>query len=240
MTASRTEIADYVRARREAAGLTRAELARRAGVSEALIQKIEQGTRQPTPVALGALFTALDVPVQAREHAATLLQPELLSFGTDFTPPEPYELEFLRGLPHPACFQMMPTVDLVAANDAYLRAFPGLEPGDVILEWMMLDPRAREVIEDWEREAHFMVFGFRFMAAPIHSPERIAAIIERCSAAPEWERFWSTEVSPADIERRPIRVRSPETGEWVSMHVQLFKFELPQRPWWIYSLVPVG
>ncbi|MEU1431022.1 hypothetical protein ABZ412_28525 [Nocardia sp. NPDC005746] len=54
------------------------------------------------------------------------------------------------------------------------------------------------------------------------------------------ERFWSTEVAPADTERRPIRVRSPETGEWVSMHVQLFEFELPQRPWWIYSLVPVG
>ncbi|WP_433666647.1 hypothetical protein ACQP06_23480 [Nocardia sp. CA-136227] len=65
----------------------------------------------------------------------------------------------------------------------------------------------------------------------------------RASAVPhpEWVRLWSTEVSsPADMERRPIRVRSSETGEWVSMHVQLFKFELPQRPWWIYSPVPVG
>ncbi|MGW5113052.1 MmyB family transcriptional regulator [Nocardia sp. NPDC004123] len=240
MTAARSEIADYLRSRREAAGLTRAELSRRAGVSEALIQKIEQGTRQPTAVALGALFTALQVPAQVRDHVATLLQPELASFGTEITPPEPYELDFLRAMPHPACFQTMPAVDLVAANDAYLLAFPGLEPGDVIVEWMLLDPRAREVIDDWEREAHFMVYGFRYMASATHSPERLAAIVDRCRAAPEWDRFWSTEVPPDKVARRPVRVRSPETGEWVSYRMQIFKFELPQRPWWIYSLVPAN
>ncbi|MGW4244834.1 MmyB family transcriptional regulator [Nocardia sp. NPDC004722] len=232
----------YLRERRESAGLTRVELSRKAGISEGLIQKIEQGTRQPTAVALGALFQALDVPTVFREHAATLLQPELASFGGEITPPQPYELEFQRGLPHPACYQTMPAVDLVAANDAYLRAFPGLEVGDVIIEWMMLDPRAREVMADWERDAHFMVYGFRYMAPAIHSPERIAAIIERCSAAPEWEQFWSTEVPPiaTDLERRPTRVHEPETGELVNYHIQVFKFEMPQRPWWIYSLVPVN
>ncbi|MFE3196062.1 helix-turn-helix domain-containing protein [Nocardia sp. NPDC059240] len=239
MTASRMEIADFVRTRREAAGLTRAELARKADVSEALIQKIEQGTRRPTAVALGALFSALGVPAQVREHVATLLQPELSTFGTQDTPPEPYELDFLDAIPYPACYQTMPSVELVAANDAYLRAFPGLAPGDVLLEWMLFDPRAREVIEDWEREIHLMVFGFRYMAPAVHPPERIQAIIDRCSAAPEWDRFWSTEVHPDNIPRRPIRVRSPDTGDWIAYHMQLFKFELPQRPWWIYSLVPV-
>ncbi|MEC3919812.1 helix-turn-helix domain-containing protein [Nocardia sp. CDC160] len=233
-------IADYLRVRREAAGLTRSELSRRAGVSEALIQKIEQGTRQPTSNALGALFTALDVPVQVREHAATLLQPELASFGTEITPPEPYELDFLRGLPHPACYQTMPAVDLVAANDAYLRAFPGLEPGDVILEWMLLDPRAREVMADWERDAHLMVYGFRYLAPAIHAPEKVRAIIERCSAAPEWNRFWNTDIPSDEIEGRRTRVHSPDTGELVTYHIQVFKFELPQRPWWIYSLVPAN
>ncbi|GAB0101569.1 hypothetical protein JMUB6875_05330 [Nocardia sp. JMUB6875] len=235
-----SEIADYLRGRREAAGLTRAELSKRAGVSEALIQKIEQGTRPPTATALGALFTALEVPVQVREHAATLLQPELASFGTEITPPEPYELDFLRSLPYPACYQTMPAVDLVAANDAYLKAFPGLEPGGVILEWMMLDPRAREVMADWESDAHLMAYGFRYLASAIHSPEKIQAIIARCSAAPEWDRFWNTEVAADTIQRRVTRVLSPDTGELISYHIQVFKFELPQRPWWIYSLVPVN
>lgn len=239
MIASRSEIADYLRGRREAAGLTRSELAQRAGVSEALIQKIEQGTRQPTATALGALFDALQVPPQVREYAATKLQPELATFGTEISPPEPYELDFLESIPYPACYQTMPAVDLVAANQAYLRAFPGLEPGGNIIEWMLLDPRAREVIYDWEREAHFMVYGFRYMGAAIHSPERIAAIAQRCGAAPEWDRFWSTEVAPETIAGRCTRVRSPETGEWESLHIQVFKFEVPQRPWWIYSLVPV-
>ncbi|WP_458688938.1 hypothetical protein [Nocardia tengchongensis] len=102
---------------------------------------------------------------------------------------------------------------------------------------MMLDPRVREVIDNREREAHFMVYGFRYMAPAIRSPEKIAAIVDRCSAAAEWDRFWSTEVGPGDIERHPVRVLSPDTGDWVSCHIQVFKFELPQRPWWIYSLV---
>ncbi|MFE3756507.1 hypothetical protein ACFXO9_19585 [Nocardia tengchongensis] len=41
----------------------------------------------------------------------------------------------------------------------------------------------------WERSAHFMVYGFRYMAPAIHSPEKVAAIVDRCSAAPEWDRF---------------------------------------------------
>ncbi|MEV0466156.1 hypothetical protein AB0I30_34210 [Nocardia tengchongensis] len=90
----------------------------------------------------------------------------------------------------------------------------------------------------WEREAHFMVYGFRYMAPAIHSLEKVAAIVDRCSAAPEWDRFWSTEVGPGAIERRPVRVCRPAPDDWVSYHIQAFKFELPQRHWWIYSLVP--
>ncbi|MFE3729550.1 hypothetical protein [Nocardia sp. NPDC059154] len=101
-------------------------------------------------------------------------------------------------------------------------------------------PRSCRVIDDWEHEAHFMVYGFRYTASATHAPERLAAIVDRFSAAPEWDRFWSTEVPPEKVARRPVRVRSPETGEWVSYRMQIFKFELPQRPWWIYSLVPAN
>ncbi|MBL1078030.1 helix-turn-helix domain-containing protein [Nocardia sp. 2] len=238
MTA-RSGIAGYLRERRTATGLTRAELAKRAGVSEALIQKIEQGTRTPTSTALGALFEALEVPVQFREHAATILQSELTKLGSEWGAPEPAELDFLNGLAHPACYQAMPEMDVIAANEAYVRAFPGLEPGTNIMVWMLTDPAARVAIGDWEREAHLQVRGFRHMAPGLVAPERIEEISRLCSASPDWDRLWSTDIPPADIPRRPMRVRDPDSGEWVAMHIQMFRFEVPRRPWWMYALVPI-
>ncbi|WP_067548358.1 helix-turn-helix domain-containing protein [Nocardia crassostreae] len=238
MAEARSSIAGYLRERREAAGLTRAELARKAGVSEALIQKLEQGTRPPTSATLGALFEALDVPAQFREYAASVMQPELTALGFDDEAPSPAELAFLNSLPYPACYQTLPSVDLIAANEAYLRAFPGLAPGGNIIEWMLLNPNAKYVLEDWEGQTHFMVFAFRHMAPGVVAPERMAEVIEVCGRSPDWERFWSTEIAPADIPRRPIRVRSAETGERTTMHIHLFRVELPRRPWSMYTLVP--
>ncbi|QVI18616.1 hypothetical protein KHQ06_18725 [Nocardia tengchongensis] len=76
------------------------------------------------------------------------------------------------------------------------------------------------------------------MAPAIHSPEKIAAIVDWYSAAPKWDRFWSNEVGPGDSERRPVRVLSPDTGDWVNYRIQVFKSEWPQRTWWIYSPAP--
>lgn len=232
-------IAGYLREAREAAGLTRAELAKRAGVSEALIQKLEQGTRPPTATALGALFEALDVPVQYRDHAAKVLQPELTRLVNNEGTPDPAELAFLESLPYPACYQTMPTMDVVAANKAYRQAFPGLDPGTNVMAWMMLDPRAKESIEDWEREAHLIVYAFRHTAPGLIPAEQIEQITRLFSEqSPDWDRLWSADIRPADLPRRPIGVRSPETGEWITMSIHLFRFEMPRRHWCMYSLVP--
>ncbi|MCU1640042.1 MAG: helix-turn-helix transcriptional regulator [Nocardia sp.] len=238
MVEAHSAIAGVVRVRREALGLSRAELARRAGVSEAVIQKVEQGTRQPTPTALAALFEALDVPMQYRDHAANVLQPELTDIPYDGEIPDQDELDFLNSLPYPACYQTVPGLDLIAANDAYLQTFPGLTPGVNIIAWMLLDPIARHVMGDWERETHLMVWAFRHMAPGITTPEHIERITGLCRDAPDWQRLWSTDIPPAEIGLRPTRVRSPETGEFTHMQIQLFGCELPRRPWWMYALVP--
>ncbi|MBF6134679.1 helix-turn-helix transcriptional regulator [Nocardia otitidiscaviarum] len=236
----REAIAGYLRERRAAAGLTRAELARRAGISEGLIQKLEQGTRPPTSTALGALFDALDVPINYREYAANVLQPELTAISATTQAPSRAELDFLESIPYPACYQTVPALDLIAGNAAYRRAFPGLEePGTNIMAWMLLHPVAREVIADWEREVHLMVHSFRHMAHGVTAPERIAEITELCARSPDWQRLWNTDIPPADIPRRPVRIRSVEGGDWTPMYVQLLRCELPRRDWWVYSMVPL-
>lgn len=239
MDEAQAAIGGFLRERREVLGLTRAELARKANVSEALIQKLEQGTRPPTSTALGALFEALDVPPVYREYAAIVLQPELTSVESNGLEPTRVELDFLDGLPYPACYQTAPAMDLIAANAAYLQAFPGLAAGANIIEWMLLDPRARLVVEDWEREAHLMVQSFRHMAPGITAPDRIDEITRRCRQSPDWQRLWSTDIQPGELEWRPVRIRPIDGGEWTSMHVHLMRCELPRREWYVYSMVPI-
>jgi transcriptional regulator with XRE-family HTH domain len=53
---------------REKAGLTQAELARRVGVSVALVNMIESGDRNATPAMLLRLAAALNCPVVVLER----------------------------------------------------------------------------------------------------------------------------------------------------------------------------
>ncbi|WP_067813380.1 helix-turn-helix domain-containing protein [Nocardia inohanensis] len=239
MDESYLAIAGYLRERRNSMRLTRAELARKAGVSEGLIQKLEQGTRPPTPTALAALFQALEVPLMYREYAATVLQPQLTTITTAIPEPTRAELNFLESFPHPACFQTAPAMDLVATNAAYRRAFPGLVRGANIIEWFLRDPRAPLAFESWEREAHRMIQAFRHMGPGLIAPERIEEIIAKCAGSPHWERLWSTDIDPAEMDWRPLRIRAADGGgEWQNMHVHLLRCELPRRDWYMYSMVP--
>lgn len=232
-------IAGYLRERREAAHLSRTELARRAGVSAGLLQKLEQGTRPPTSATLGALFDVLSVPSVYRDYAAMVMLPEMTPVA-DAGRPSPAELEFLHSLPHPACYYFAPAMDLIAANAAYTHAFPGQGPGTNIIAWALLDPRARVVLEDWEREAHFMVQAFRHMAPGITPTERIEDIKRICAVSPDWHRFWATEIPPAEYTPRPVRIRPLDRPDWTPMHVQVLRCEQPRRGWRLYSMVPIA
>lgn len=61
----RTRIADAIRREREAAGITPAELARRAGVSKATVSQLEAGATNPTVETLWAIGGALGIPFSA-------------------------------------------------------------------------------------------------------------------------------------------------------------------------------
>ncbi|WP_067707368.1 helix-turn-helix domain-containing protein [Nocardia yamanashiensis] len=239
MDESHLAIAGYLRERRNTLRLTRAELARKAGVSEGLIQKLEQGRRPPTTTALAALFQALDVPLMYREYAAMVLQPELTTLTGGIPEPTRAELNFLESFPHPACFQTAPGFDLVATNAAYRRAFPGLRRGANILEWFLLSPHARSVFASWERETHRMVQAFRHMGPGQIAPERIEEIIAACAPAPDWQRFWATDIDPAEMDWRPLRIRPADgDGAWIDMQPHLLRCEMPRREWYMYSMVP--
>ncbi|MGW4369429.1 helix-turn-helix domain-containing protein [Nocardia takedensis] len=233
-------IARYIRERREAANMTRAALAKAAAVSPALIQKIEQGSRTPTQDALASLFDALEVPPTMRDHIISLTLPARLNaeIGREADLVLPADLAVLHSLPHPACFQSQPTFDVLAANAAFTRFFPGCEPGVNLIEWMMLHPAARESLPQWRRQTHLLVYTLRIMGPGLVPPDRIAAIVARCQDAPDWAELWGTEVAPQDIPRPTVLVNDPETGRTREMHAASLKFDFPRRHWWMYTLIP--
>ncbi|MET8654498.1 helix-turn-helix domain-containing protein [Nocardia aurea] len=233
-------IADYLRERREAAGLTRANLSRRAGLSVGLIQKIEQGSRPATLDALAPLFEVLEVPPPMRDHIIGLSLPPRMnsSLSSDADAVNPADLAVLNGFTYPACFQSQPTFDMLAVNQAWTRWFPGLEPGVNIIEWSMLDPTARRILPQWRRQTHLLVYVLRMMGPGLVPDERIEQIARACAAAPEWEELWSTEVAPQDIPRPTILINDPDTGRIREMYTSSLKFDFPRRHWWMYTLAP--
>ncbi|WP_084472814.1 helix-turn-helix domain-containing protein [Nocardia alba] len=235
-------IARYLRERRESAGLTRAALSTVAGISPGLIQKIEQGTRTPTLEALTALFDALEVPDLFRDHLVALS----LSDRYDSSAPEPtFEVPavdrvLLDAIAHPASLQDYSTFDILAANAAWIRFFPGLVPGTTLLEWMLLDPRARTAMIDWHLQVHLIVYGFRVMSPGVVPQKRIDELIAACSRAPEWDEFWTTEpIAPTHLDLPVQRIREPDTGTVLTMVMHALEPMIPRRDWALVAFCPV-
>ncbi|MET9024913.1 helix-turn-helix domain-containing protein [Nocardia sp. NPDC004168] len=241
MTRNATGIGAYLRERRLAAGLTPAHLAERAELTEAVLDQIETGAVAPNQPLLQQLFDALEVPIWYRKHIVVLSLPNFFTdaYGPGPDVPTPDDQADLHSFPDPACYQRMPTQDLVAANSAYERAFPGALPRGNVLEWMFLDAAARRVMVDWAVEAHLLVDAFRILS-PLAPRERVEEIAERCRRSPDWDRMWTTEVRPADLPRRRLQVRDPASRRVRSMSMRVYSPELPERPWWLYRLVTIG
>ncbi|WP_245560224.1 helix-turn-helix domain-containing protein [Nocardia asiatica] len=240
MTRNATGIGAYLRERRLAAGLTAAHLAQRADLTEAILEQVESGAVAPNHTLLQQLFDALEVPIWYRRHIVVLTTPSFrdAAYGPGPSTPTPDDLADLHSLPDPACFQRMPTQDLVEANSAYERVFPGAVARANVLEWMFLDAAARRVMVDWAVEAHLLVDAFRILS-PLAPRERVEQIAERCRRSPDWDRMWTTEVRAADIPRGRLQVRDLATRRVRSMSMRVYSPELPERPWWLYRLVTV-
>jgi transcriptional regulator with XRE-family HTH domain len=241
VTRNATGIGAYLRERRLAAGLPPTHLAQRAGLTEAVLEQVETGLVAPDHALLQQLFDALEVPVWYRKHIVVLTLPSFFTaaYGPGPDAPTPDDRADLHSLPDPACFQRMPTQDLVEANSAYERAFPGAVARGNVLEWMFLDAAARRVMVEWAVEAHLLVDAFRILS-PLAPRERVEQIAERCRRSPDWDRMWTTEVRAADIPRRSLQVRDLATRRIRSMSMRVYSPELPERPWWLYRLVSVG
>ncbi|WP_369023048.1 helix-turn-helix domain-containing protein [Nocardia cyriacigeorgica] len=240
MIEQRYTIGEYVRERRHSVGMSCAEMAVRARIPRVVAEEVESGAREPSSETLTHLFDALQVPVWFRGHISSLTRPDFLPSGIGPIPdtPTPDDLADLQSLTHPACFQVFPTFDIVAANSAYQRWFPGVEAGTNALEWMFLDPAAKAVLPEWSAEARLLVNAFRVLSPGLADDKRIAEIADRCGRAPEWERMWTAPLRPDELHRDRVLVRDPVTRRTRGLIARIYAPEFPLRPWMLYRLVP--
>ncbi|WP_433681304.1 helix-turn-helix domain-containing protein [Nocardia sp. CA-119907] len=226
-------LAEFVRARRlrptaaNPGGLSRQQLAEAIHSSVGYLAKIEQGGAfNPSPSVLDALAQVFGLDPDERVHLYHLAQQRF----TDAGPPQPgpavrRTLDALT--PHLAA-ALDDGWHVIDCNAAFDAAFPGLQPNGNVLRWMFTDPRARLVIEEWEREADLMVGRFRGYAGRAGERADVQLLLRELGTQPDFHRLWNT--GRVYIGRRDptIRLRNRKTGKPFEIHVQRFRTTVPE------------
>ncbi|RDI43259.1 helix-turn-helix domain-containing protein [Nocardia mexicana] len=220
-------LAEFVRGRRalptESApsGMSRQHLATAIHSSVGYIAKIEQGdARSPSAGVLDALSNVFGLDHDERAHLFRLAgqsvpNPETATEPTVLQP----TLDALA--PHPAA-----AVDhcgnILAANDAFDRAFPEARASGNTVHWLFTNPFARLVVEEWEREASLAVAQLRHYAADIRDPEPLRRLIDGLSSRPDFRRLWTAERVAARRPNPTMRLRDARTGTVYTIRIEEF------------------
>lgn len=106
-----------------------------------------------------------------------------------------------------------PQLYIVSNNDEYRRTFPGITVGSNLLEWIVLNPLARDVMVEWDLETRLLGNSMRQSARDPRNNEA-RTIIRKClEESPEFASIWND----ADVSTqrpRPYQLlRNLDSGE---------------------------
>lgn len=203
--------------RRRTPGLRREELALLAGMSATWYTYLEQGRDiRASDQVLDALARALCLDAHERGHLFRLAghAPAAEEPGPDPLDPEVAAVPLLLQ-PHPA-YVIDGTYDVLSHNPATERVFPGLvtaagRPPNFV-RWTFLEPRAREVLVDWEPEARGLLARVRTLTGAHPGDPRIGRLVDELHEGSSEVREWwpRFEVEARSGGRK--RLRSPDGG----------------------------
>ncbi|NNH74786.1 helix-turn-helix domain-containing protein [Nocardia uniformis] len=231
-------LAEFVRERRgratsaNPAGLTRKQLAEATHASLGYIAKIEQGEAlNPGPAVLDSLATVLELDTAERIHLYHLAQqrpgapnPRPLRQDEEAAAAVRTMLDAL--LPHLAA-ALDDGWRIVDCNTAFDEALPGLARDGHVLRWMFTDPRARIVVEEWEREARLMVGRFRAYAADAPDRDGIDRVLRELGEQPDFRRLWSVGHVRIGRSDPTFTLRNPRTASVFDVRVQRYRGTAP-------------
>lgn len=220
-------LADYVHFHRKRLGLTREALGHRAFLSARTIQKLERGEQtglsQPTQQALGRAL-GLTSPAEfkhlddlTRVHISRPWSPEVVR--TEVTAAEQAMLDDL--MPSPAAYCNW-SWDVIAANDAYEKLFPGRVAAGNVMLWLF-GPMGRKVMASWADEIPNDVARMRGIMTHFGNPEPGIQVLRALQDDPDFARLWLTRSVGFDrgVEE-PQHVHTEAGPVSVSMQLQSF------------------
>lgn len=250
MDQRRAELAEFLRARREALtpeqvklprghgrrtpGLRREEVALLAGVSVTWYTWLEQGRRiNASTDVLRAIGRALRLDDAGQEHLVRLAQPSSISAPPVATPDEvPTALRRLIDALDPApAYVLGPHWEFAAWNAAEARLYPPLETLEGIernLVWVLFaGPGIRELIVDWDLHARQALAEFRAATSAVRHDDEFVELVDRLGATSAEFRDWWPEHDVARFETRLRRFQHPRAGLLTFEYQQLAPVEWP-------------
>ncbi len=231
-------LAEFVRERRaratgrHPAGLTRKQLAEATHASLGYIAKIEQGEAlNPGPAILDSLAAVLELDVAERIHLYHLAQQRPAASSTRALRAGDPAASAVRTLLDALLPHLAAALDdgwhVVACNSAFDAALPGLSRQGHVLRWMFTDPRARIVVEEWEREARLMVGRFRAYAAGGRDRGDIDRLLRELGEQPDFRRLWTEGHVHIGRHDPAFTLRNPRTATVFDVRVQRYRGTAP-------------
>jgi transcriptional regulator with XRE-family HTH domain len=244
----RAELADYLRARRDAVGpeqvglppgagrrrapgLRREEVAMLAGVSVTWYTWLEQGRRiNASPDVLTAIGRALRLDDAGLDHLLALAQPSTTPIAAPHDAPSAL-VRLIESMEPAPAYVLGPRWEFLAWNAAQARLYPRiveLEGIERNLLWALFaDPSTRELIVDWDIHARQALAEFRAGTTALRGDAEFAELVARLSAASEEFSTWWPEHDVAQFETRIRRFRHPAAGILTFEYQQLTPIEWP-------------
>ncbi|WP_433562682.1 helix-turn-helix domain-containing protein [Nocardia sp. CA-151230] len=211
---------NLLRRLRDNRGISRERLAFNAGVSASYITHLEKGDRDnPTREVVEALTRYLHRldPLSTEDRRQL---GDLAGLGSGELP-SPSELraaitpEMLRALElhSPNMAALLDTrANLLASNDSWDAAFPGLTEDGNMLRWFFGNEQATRVMVNWEADARRVTRWMRGLIGRSGNTDGFADLIRDLGEFPKFRQAWSE----GGVEFAPhvwaLQLRNPVTG----------------------------
>lgn len=180
--------------RRRVPGLRREELALLAGISPDYYLRLEQGRdHNPSAQVLTAVATVLGLDADATAYLHQLAGAPTVPIRRDDGPErvQPGVAELIDELTVPTFVQGR-FMDVLAANALARALSPQYRPGVNLLRAVFLDPRDRELHQDWDRATEEAVSGLRALTAPDVDDPRLRRLVEELSRhSDRFRQLWA-------------------------------------------------
>lgn len=212
-------------------GATRQQVADAAHISIAYLAKLETGTAEsPTATVLRSLASSLELSRDETQHLFDLAgrssenvrvptqAPLTVAEYRALIDPD-LKLTYQAANPHLVAL-LDERWNVLLCNDSYRRAYPGLLDSTNVLSWFFNDPRSRQVMVDWEKEAALTVGWFRALSARYQDSQWSRDVLEELSDAEDFQQMWSRNHVTFDRDEPRMNLRDDDGNTYtVWVHI---------------------